>query len=351
MLEQTLVEGEYPESDAAILHAYARAQQGWFCLRRGQFEESGRLLQASLDVLRAASARVELVDALQHAGALDRLLGNFARSRSRFEEMLQYANQTDDPWNAAIAEGNIGLAAQALGDYNEASVRMSKTVVSFRALGDRRMLGVALHFLGGTTCMLGSYDQAQTYLQESLALSRFIGDRWIEGMCLRELGNVARKMGADDEAARLFDESLAVARDTAETWSTMQALNGVGTVRLDMGDYAAARAAFAEQLAIGWEVHSLPDVLAALSGLAWWSVRQEPGQPPLPDILVSMAVVLNHPAATDSTKDAARQLWQRLEANLRPEEIEAARAQAETVPFETVVETALSIYAAHNPGQ
>jgi predicted ATPase/transcriptional regulator with XRE-family HTH domain len=347
-LEQTLVEGEDAQPDVAVLHAYARAQQGWFCLRGGRFEESGRLLQASLDVLRAAGARVELVDALQHAGALDRLLGNFARSRSRFEEMLQNAEQTDDPWNAAIAEGNIGLAAQALGDYNEASVRMGNTVVSFRALGDKRMLGVALHFLGGTTCMLGEYDQAQTYLRESLALSRFIGDRWIEGMCLRELGNVARKLGADDEAAELFDESLAVARDTAETWSTMQALNGVGTVRLDIGDYAAARAAFAEQLAIGWEVHSLPDVLAALSGLAWWSVCQEPGQAASPDILVSVAAVLSNPAATERTKDDARRLWQRLEATFGSKEIEAARVAAENGPLETVVETALSTYALSN---
>jgi tetratricopeptide (TPR) repeat protein len=311
-------------------------------LRRGGFEEAQRLLQSSLDVLRAADAFVELVDTLQHAGALDRLMGLYPRSRARFEEMLRYATQTDDLWNAAIAEGNIGLADQALGDYQEGRIRMEGTVVAFRALGDNRMLAVALHFLGGTNCMLRSFDRARAYLQESLALSRSIGDRWIEAMTLRELGNVAKETGADTEAAALFSESLDLAREIAEQWSTLQSRNGLGTVRLAMADLDGARDSFSEGLALAWEIQSLPDVLAALCGLARWSARQGLTEATLPVVLASIAVVLDHPAATQKTKDDVRQLWIELEASLKPEQISAAQIQAQTVSFEQVVDLALS---------
>ena len=174
---------------------------------------------------------------------------------------MEYAEQTDDPWNATIAEGNIGLAGQAMGDYEQASAHMRATVASFRALGDSRMLGVALHFLGGTSCLLGSYDLAQTYLRESLALSRSIGDRWIESMTLRELGNLAQELGNYAEAASLFYESLALAREIAESWSTLQALNCVGTAKLVVGELAEAHAAFLEGLDMAWSIQSIPDVL------------------------------------------------------------------------------------------
>jgi hypothetical protein len=62
----------------------------------------------------------------------------------------------------------------------------------------------------------------------------------------------------------------------------------------------------------------------------------------LPVVLASIAVVLDHPAATQKTKDDVRQLWIELEASLKPEQISAAQIQAQTVSFEQVVDLALS---------
>lgn len=110
-LQRIMRMGENADREVAVLHADACAQQGWFALRVGCFEQAQRLPQAPLEALRSAGAFAELVDALQHAGALDRLMGNYARSRTYYEEMLRHALQTNDPWNATIANGDIGLAA------------------------------------------------------------------------------------------------------------------------------------------------------------------------------------------------------------------------------------------------
>lgn len=336
-LEQILASQEVKEPPLVVLHAYIRAQQAWFLLRVGRFEDAAQLLQSSLEVLHAADAPPMLVDALQHAGALDRLMGNYTRSRVYYEEMLNNALQTGDTWNATIASGDIGLAAGELGDYEEARERMLGTVTSFRALGDRRMLAVALHFLGALSCTLGEYEEAQVYLEESLTLSRAIGDRWIENMSLRELGNLAGEMGKQQQAATMFRDSLALAREIGEHWSMLQALNCLGTTMLAVSDVDKAHEAFLEELTMAWEMQAIPDVLAALGGLAQWSAQTDAEGEALEATLSTTLFIASHPAATAKVKERARCLQSELTSRLAPDLIEAARRTAQATSLEKLV--------------
>jgi hypothetical protein len=74
-----------------------------------------------------------------------------------------------------------------------------------------------------------------------------------------------------------------------------------------------------------------------MTGMARWS--EEHGQ--LEQALVSAFFVLNHRAATEQTKEAARQLRTELAAQLTPTQVEAIRAQAGEKTFEAVVEDLL----------
>ena len=57
--------------------------------------------------------------------------------------------------------------------------------------------------------------------------------------------------------------------------------------------------------------------------------------------LVSAFFVLNHPAATEQTKEAARQLRSELQARLGPDQLEAAQAKAQDLPLESLVASIL----------
>jgi predicted ATPase/transcriptional regulator with XRE-family HTH domain len=337
-LDRALIAKGQPDPAVQVLCSYTRAQQGWFCLRLGRFAEAQSLAQPCLSVLRAANANAELVDALQHAGALDRLMGGYARSRKAFQEMHCLALKSGDTWNAAIAEGNVGLAAGALGDYEEARERMGATVVAFRALGDERMLAVSLHFLGEIYCALQAYDDAQACLQESLALNRSIGDRWIQAMTLRVLGKVARASGSAAEAVSHFRESLALAREIGEHWNMLQALNGLGSATLALGEFAESRAAFSEALTMAWEMQALPELLEAVTGMSRWWMQQGS-----PEVAVEpICFVLNQPAATKQTKEAAHELWSEMEGGLTAAQIEVAQANVQHLSLEAIVESILS---------
>jgi predicted ATPase/DNA-binding XRE family transcriptional regulator len=326
-----------PAAELLVLRSYVRAQQGWFSLRVGRFAEAHALLRPALIVLRSARADPELVDALQHAGALARLTGDYARSREFFQEMHCLSLKNGDVWNATIAEGNIGLAAQAVGDYEEARARMGATVVAFRELGDERMLAVSLHFLGEVHGALRAYDDAHACLQESLAFSCSIGDRWIHAMTLRVLGKVACASGAPAEAVSHFRVSLALAREIGEHWNMLQALNGLGSATLALGECAESRAAFTEALTMAWEMRALPDLLEAVTGISRW--RMHEGSPEA--AVGPVYFVLDHPAATKQTKETAHELWSELERRLTAAQLEEAQANAQHLSLEAIVESIL----------
>jgi tetratricopeptide (TPR) repeat protein len=336
-LVRTTGSNEGSDSYLKVLHAYLQAHQGWYCLKLGRFEEAKELLQLSLAALRVCGSPAELVDALYFLGAVEWLTGDYAAARAHSTEELAVATEMGDPWEIGLAHGNIGLAVQSLGEYEEAEARWETAAAIFRGLGDQRLIAAGLRFLGELKCALGEYRKAQACLEESLALSRAIGERWIYGMCLAQLGHVSHVLGEHAEAQRLFRESVAVLRELGERWALLHTLNGLGTVALAHGAYIEARSSFREALALAWEAQALPEALGALDGLAHW--QAEKGA--LDQALAQAVLVLNHPAAHQETRKRAAQLRTTLEAQLTPEQIAAAQACAQAMPFDVRVEDAL----------
>jgi predicted ATPase len=322
-----------PENDAWALREYLGALQGWSCLRLGKLEQSQMLLESSLASLRSLGISIELADALYFSGVVAWLSGDYARAQAHCLEALALAEQVGNQWDIATATGNIGLVAQALGEYEEAQQRFEAANAIYRRLGEQRMVAVGLYFLGTLKRTLGAHDEAQACFRESLALSTLVGERWIYGMALSQLGEIMHLLGDHVEAIRLLKESLILLRELGEYWSTLHALNSLGAATLAMGAYAESRAAYCEALALGWKRQALPEVLETMAGMARWLAQH--GMPE--QALVSAFFVLNHPAATEQTRETARQLRSVLEGRLAPDQLEAAQASAQNVPLETFV--------------
>jgi predicted ATPase/transcriptional regulator with XRE-family HTH domain/Tfp pilus assembly protein PilF len=323
-LEGSLIARGKSEPIVDRLSAYARAMQGWFYLRRGQLDQSQALLQSSLASLRVFGPSQELADVLYYLGGVVWLTGDFPRARACYLEELAAAEQAGDQWDIGRATSCLAIVAQTVGEYEEAEERWQTALAINRKLGDPRLGAFILHFYGILKHVLGAHREAQAYLQESLELSSASGDRLYYGMALSQLGEVTHALGDDAEAVRLLNESVTLLRELGEHYSLLHALIGLGAATLALGDYAASRTAYDEALRLAWERQSLPEVLEAATGMARWSARQ--GTPE--QALVSVFFVLNHPAATEQTKEAACQLRAKLEAQLTPTQIEAFQAHA-----------------------
>ena len=90
------------------------------------------------------------------------------------------------------------------------------------------------------------------------------------------------------------------------------------------------------------QMQALPDVLAALCGLAQLEARQAADEASLQAALAALLFVDHDPAATQKMKDEARRLASELEARLTPAAIEAARATAHGLSLETLVTRVLA---------
>lgn len=326
-----------------VLSAYVRAQQGWFCLRLGKLVEAERLLQSSLPSLRSSGKSIQLVDALYYYGSIAWMTGDYTRARTYYLEELEVAEEVGNQWDIGLANGNLGLVAQTIGDYEEADRRWQMALTTYRTLGDRRNVAVGLAFFGRLKCTLGAYAEAQDCFRESLTLSKLLGDRWSYGVALSELGQVTQALGDPVEALRLLNESVVLLQELGEHWSTLRALNSLGAVALAAGALAESRAAYSEALTLAWEKQTLPDALTALGGLARCSARQEPEEYVQQAALRTFLFVVNHPAATQQLKDEACQLKTELATQLRPEQIEAAQAEACEWSLAAIVESYLPL--------
>lgn len=320
-----------PEGD--IVREHIRANLAWFCIRLGKFEESRLYLNQSLAFLRKIGACTELLYALHHMGALERLAGNFVLSQELFLEMLDVATGMGARWHIALAQGNIGVAKCALGEYNEARNWLQTANAIFRETGDQRIRAISLQFLGEALRNLGEYAQAQMCLNESLEISKVFGDRWISGLSLNQLGLVFMVNGEYEEAARLFRESLVQLREIDEFWGMLQALNNLGAVHLILDAYPEARTAFCESLIIAGNDQILPEALDALIGIAQILMKEEDRKGALGLVLL----VLNHSLLRVESKTGAERIYNAAKALLTEQQFEAVQAWKNEITFQKAI--------------
>jgi hypothetical protein len=117
------------------------------------------------------------------------------------------------------------------------------------------------------------------------------------------------------------------------------ALNYLGAVRQSQGIYQEAKAYFRQAFDQATEMQSLSVALEALVGVAGVRVQEGSIEP----VLELCMHVVNHPASNQRTKDRAEELRAGLEAQLTPQQIQAAHARAQAQTFEAVVQEILAM--------
>ncbi len=320
------------------LRAYLRGMAGWFLLRLGKLEEAQKLLQSSFQSLSSSGASVELTDVLYYAGACAWMSGDFPRAKDYFLKELALAEEIGSAWDIGQASIGMGLLTQTIGEYEESQDHWQRALDMHRKIGDQRGIAFVLNFSAILKQAIGANTEAQASLRECLALNKFVGDRLINGMAMSQLGLVTQALGNHKEAVEILNQSVTLLRELDEFWSLLHALLGLGAATLSIGDYSAARSAYKEALQMAWERQALPEVLDGMMGTAKWSLEQDRVE----QAFMLILYVLNHPAATEPTKKAARQIHEELVSSLSGDNIGAIRARVGSTSFEDFVQQLLS---------
>jgi tetratricopeptide (TPR) repeat protein len=224
-----------------------------------------------------------------------------------------------------------------LGRLAEGYDQMMAGIAKWRALGDQRYTALGLNFICQTAVYLGYYKEAQAFMQESIELCTQVGDRWGLGTAYRNLGLVALAQGKFAEAQTFIEKSLDLFTEITTGWDFVLSFIYLGEAKQAAGETQDAMRIFLDALRLGIEVQSISLALEAVAGLASLQARAGKDE----EALELSHYVLNHVSSAQQAKERAARLILEADAQLAPEQAQAARERSQDLSLEAILNTFL----------
>jgi predicted ATPase len=205
---------------------------------------------------------------LELAVALNRFWSRRAPAEglSWLERGLRHADVA--PFVRASALDAAGCAAWFVGDHERALRLFEEGLAIYRALDDRRGIGVMLNRLGPPLAAAGRQEESDRLVREAMAIHRELGNRAELALSLHILGGTAAERGDWSEARALLEESVDVSRETGESWQLAWDLHNLAELALRQDDPARASSLGCEALALAREIRDDVAILICLGILS-----------------------------------------------------------------------------------
>lgn len=327
--------------DAAhlILHEYLRCCQSWFLLHVGKFQEARRILEEGVNALRLHGALAELSRSLHYLGVIYWQAGEYTKAFDLFHEKLDLDLPGGVSWNLGLAYGNLGMVTETMGRLAESLDYLRNADATFRTVGDVRLLGIGLFYMGSVKNKLGMVEEGKANLVESLMINRAIRDRFGIAMACNSLGLVFQKEGYHTEAQRMFQEGLKEAREMGEKWITQQCLVNLGFSKYALNEPVEAQDCFLNALQLAKEIQLTPCILDSLAGIAIIYAGQGKAEAAL-ELVVQ---IQDHPSMNQDTKSRLDHLNDEITSQLSDAQRTATIARVQVKPIESIVEETLTL--------
>ena len=208
---------------------------------------------------------------LRMGGALQQFWwtrGHLSEGRERLGALLAHPGGQARTKARADALNGAGSLAYLQGDYPSTRALYHGSLAIRRELGDQEKIANSLNNLGNVAHDEGDYPSARALYEESLAIRRELEDKFGIATSLSNMGNVAYAQRDYSSAGALQADSLAIRRELGDRTGIATSLTNLGDVAYDEGDYPSARALYEESLAIRLELGGRLGIAASLEALA-----------------------------------------------------------------------------------
>lgn len=150
--------------------------------------------------------------------------------------------------------GNLGIAYEDLGHYDESYRYLAAALQIDAELQDERMEQVHAGQLGLALIGLARYAEAITSLNRGPSIAQKLGDRAAEAIHLGNLALALEEIGELDLAERTHESALATSREIGDRRGEGRDIGNLGVVYYQTGRYEAAERYFLDALKISREV-------------------------------------------------------------------------------------------------
>jgi len=144
---------------------------------------------------------------------------------------------------------------------------LEESLRSWREVGDRWWIAVAMEEVGFTLLFEGDLQTSRTRLEEAVALAREVEDRWPLALCLIRFAGSSWLTGVA-ASRRIREEALAVARSVGDRNVLSEGLQRLAFLYLVEGDLSAAWPLAAEALKEARAIGSAIQIFLSLLVLA-----------------------------------------------------------------------------------
>lgn len=245
-------------------------------------------------------------------------LVQYTASHTACERALMRYRQIDDPVGIAYAQRCLALALIFLGKIAEGEAQLGPALSQARALGARRLTGLALQTLADARHSVGDVAQARRLHAEALAELRAVGAERTAGNVCVNLAEAEFHGGNAEEALRWAHEALATHR-------AFKATRGIAFAQINMTAYLTALERYDEALLCARAAIGAARDAQLQVGTAWALQH------------LAATVVLRPPVpkqALDERRGAARLLGY---ADARLNELESLREFTEQQEYEKML--------------
>lgn len=307
-----------------LLIAVLTGIQGWNHFRCGHPVRGIELLETSIATLRTIDYPLQLSVSLIQLGYIMSLRGEFERAVALQDEAVELAQSINSHWAIGIA---YFLRGSTYAEYvpEIAFARFHEGLAFIRASGNQYVLGLTLSDLGRLMLGRGEVDQAEQAFRESLEVCSKIANGVGEVLARAGLAQVACARQDWRTAIEQCELALLRSDDVGDAWSRAKVLIALGQAHVGQNNQPAARRRYHEIIKIGFAGHILPPVIDALLNLASLDTHEQTANGTL---LVLLAHIRRHSAASRSAAEQADQLWAQLAAQAEPHRLAEARKLA-----------------------
>jgi predicted ATPase/Tfp pilus assembly protein PilF len=242
-LERLTQRGERPAgSGPEEMRVYGRlvGYSGWMSQRQGAFDQSRRLIEESLQIMRGLGD-----DALVRTW--ERRLGYVAYMQSDYEaagrfteSALGSARQAGDVLDIQDCLNNLGLVANQRGEHEQARGLYQEWLGFTESQNDLGRTHALIN-LGLAHYYQGEYAIARTHFQEAARLSEQLENRFTLGLALSNLGIVEKAVGNLEQALAHFRKTLEIQTEIGNRLGIAANLSNLGSTLGATGDHKNAQ--------------------------------------------------------------------------------------------------------------
>jgi ATP/maltotriose-dependent transcriptional regulator MalT len=147
-------------------------------ITQGNTDEGVRYVEQALAVYQQAGFRQETSRALTLLARANRQKGDYDAALRAFHQLLDLAEQVDDPMQKALSHEGIGIVLVRQEKYSEALDNFRQNYTISKSLNNQQALGNSLLNQGNALWPLGSYAEARAKLDEAFSItSQSSGDK------------------------------------------------------------------------------------------------------------------------------------------------------------------------------